>query len=356
MEYITLINQQNLYPSIINYVTTKPSEITLTGNYNTNKIVFSIDSLSDIVTVKDTKFRFLLSIEGSNKIYTSTLYYNELATSLNESNPYFIDGSFRPEFIVNYTIADISEIIKELKVAEKLKNVTITKNIFILEDGSYDYQELIKYIDWVVSPVVLNDLGTNNVLPLSQISDYTIPEIPRPTDNFQNLPTANEVVEENIQVYQWEYIRKRNLKKEPFAVRETKNTTSREIYRINEGEKFIGNYIDNGLFEIFDDGRTARIGYIDVPKNQIEDRGGKFGKLFVRFKQVAGPFNVKILAIKQPSNTSPNTTTPPTNTPNPSNPTMRGGGASGGGSSYGGGYNAGRDNMDGNNNLRYNQR
>jgi hypothetical protein len=348
MEYITLDNQQNKYPTIVNYVTSNLLEITLTGNYTTNKISFGINSLSNVVAVKDTTFKFLLSIEGSNKIYTSPLYYNQLAASVDESNPYFIEGSFKPEFIVNYTIADISQIINELKVAEKLKNVIVSKNVFILENGVYDYQELVKYIDWVVSPVALNDLGTNNVLPLSEISDYTIPEIARPTDNSENLPTANEVVEENIQVYQWEYIRKRNLKNEPFAVRETKNTTSREIYRINEGETFIGNYIDNGLFEIFDDARTARVGYIDVPKNQIEDRGGKFGKLFVRFKQVAGPFNVKILTTKQKSNTSPNTTTPPTNTTNPSNPTMRGGG----GPSYGGGYN---DDMN-RNNVRYDQR
>jgi uncharacterized membrane protein YgcG len=344
MEYITLDNQQNKYPTIVNYVTSNLLEITLTGNYTTNKISFGINSLSNVVAVKDTTFKFLLSIEGSNKIYTSPLYYNQLAASVDESNPYFIEGSFKPEFIVNYTIADISQIINELKAAEKLKNVIVSKNVFILENGVYDYQELVKYIDWVVSPVALNDLGTNNVLPLSEISDYTLPEIEKPTNNSENLPNANEVVEENIQVYQWEYIRKRNLKNEPFAVRETKNTTSREVYRINEGNKFIGNYIDNSLFEIFDDGRTARVGYIDVPQSKL-----------VRFKQVAGPFNVKVLTIKQPSNP----TTPSANTPNPSNPTMRGGsggggasGGSGGGPSYGGGYN---DDMN-RNNVRYDQR
>ena len=73
MEYITLDNQQNKYPTIVNYVTSNLLEITLTGNYNTNKISFGINSLSNVVAVKDTTFKFLLSIEGSNKIYTSPL-------------------------------------------------------------------------------------------------------------------------------------------------------------------------------------------------------------------------------------------------------------------------------------------
>lgn len=349
MEYITLDNQQNKYPTIVNYVTSNLLEITLTGNYNTNKISFDIKSLSNVVAVKDTTFKFLLSIEGSNKLYTSPLYYNQLVASIDESNPYFIDGSFKPEFIVNYTIADISQIINELKAAEKLKNITVAKNIFILENGLYDYEELVKYIDWVVSPVALNELGTNNVLPLSEISDYTLPEIAKPTNDTGSLPTANEVVEENIQVYEWEYIRRRNLDREPLAVRETQNTTSREIYRINEGNKFIGNSLEGGLFEVFDDARTGRVGYIKVSPAFAA----------ARFRRLAGPFNVKILTVKPPSSPSSNTPTPPANTTNPSNPTMRGGGGGasvGGGSSYGGGYNNGRDDMGGGNNTRYNQR
>ncbi len=153
-----------------------------------------------------------------------------------------------------------------------------------------------------------------------------------------------EVIEENIQAYEWEYRRIKNLDREPLAVRETQNTTSREIYRINEGNKFVGNDLGNGLFEVFDDARTARVGYIKVSK----------ARAAARLKRLSGPFNVKILTIKQPSNkldTPANLTTPTT----PSKPTRATGGSSGGGGSseYGGGYNSGDTNQ---NNVRYNRR
>jgi hypothetical protein len=349
MEYIALLDQQNTYPNVINYTLTSVDMITLTGNFNTNKVEFTIPTLDSLIIVPDTKFSFLLSID--DKIYTSKLYYDELITSINEGNPYFLQSSFLEEFLIKYTPSDIASIIANLKVIENDKKVDVKKNVFVLGDGSYDYISLIKYIDWLVSPVGLSEIETNGVIPAKQLSQYTLPEIPKPQSLVGDVATI-EVVEENIQAYQWEYRRKKNLKNEPYAVRETKNTTSREIYRINEGELFIGNYIGNGLFEIFDDAKTARVGYIDVPRNQIE--GSKFQN---RFKQVAGPFNIKITTIKQPSNSTSNTTTP--STPSTGGGNRGGGGASvgsGGGSSYGGGYNNGRDNMGGGNNTRYNQR
>jgi hypothetical protein len=70
------------------------------------------------------------------------------------------------------------------------------------------------------------------------------------------------------------------------------------------------------------------VGYIDVPKSQVEPRGtSEFSKLFLRYKQVSGPFNVKILTIKQPSNKLDT----PANLTTPTNPTRPTGGASGGG-------------------------
>jgi uncharacterized membrane protein YgcG len=334
---------------------TSVDKITLTGNFNTNKVEFTIPTLDSLIIVPDTKFSFLLSID--DKIYTSKLYYDELITSINEGNPYFLQSSFLEEFTVKYTPNDIASIIKSLKVIENEKKIDVKKNVFVLSDGSYDYISLIKYIDWVVSPIGLSEIETNGVLTAKQLSQYTLPEIPKPESLVVNIGVA-EVTEENIQAYQWEYKRVKNLNREPRAVRETKNTTSREIYRINEGDKFIGNYLGNGLFEIFDDARTARVGYIDVPKAQVEPRGtSDYSKLFLRYKRVSGPFNVKILTIKQPSNKLDT----PANLITPTNPPTRGGGGGGGasvggGSSYGGGYNNGRDDMGGGNNTRYNQR
>lgn len=354
MEYIALLDQQNTYPNVINYTLTAVDKITLTGNFDTNKLEFKLPTLDSVIIVPGTKFRFLLSIDDN--IYTSKIYYDELIASINEGNPYFPQSSFQEEFIVKYTPNDIAKLIAELKIIEASKNINVNKNVFVLADGSYDYIALIKYIDWLVSPVGLTEIETNGVLSTKELASYKLPEIPKPQSLIGDVATV-EVVEENIQAYQWEYKRIRNLKKEPYAVRETRNTTSREIYRINEGDKFIGNYIGNGLLEIFDDARTARVGYIDVPPSQVEQRGtGRFSKAFLRFTQVAGPFNIKIITIKQPSNSTSSTTTPST----PSTGGNRGGGGasvgSGGGSSYGGGYNNGRDDMSGGNNTRYNQR
>lgn len=338
MEYIILEQQQNTYPTISNYSKTSLDDITLTGNFDTNKLNFVIPTLDTLVVVPDTNFRFLLSID--EKVYTSPLYYNELITSYNESNPYFLQSSFLEEFTVKYTPNDIANLIAQLKVLENTKNINVTKNVFVLSDGSYDYIALIKYIDWLVSPVRLNDLESNGVLSSKELSSYILPEIPIPEVSLGTVATV-EVVEENIQAYEWEYIRKKNLDREPLAVRETQNTTSREIYRINEGNKFIGNSLGNGLFEIFDDARTARVGYVKVSIDYANRR----------FKRLSGPFNIKILTIKQPSDSSSNTTTTPTNT-TPTQPPMSGGG----GGSYGGGYNDGRDPIGSSNNVQYNQR
>jgi hypothetical protein len=226
-------------------------------------------------------------------------------TSYNESNPYFLQSTFISEFIVKYTPSDIDSIIKNLKVIESNKKINVTKNVFVLEDGSYDYIALVKYIDWIVSPVGLGELESNGVLTTEQLSSYILPEIPKPESLVVNIGVA-EVIEENIQAYEWEYIRKKNLDREPLAVRETQNTTSREIYRINEGNKFIGNSLGNGLFEVFDDGRTARVGYIKVSSDFAARR----------FKRLSGPFNIKILTIKKPTNTLD----APANLTTPSNP------------------------------------
>lgn len=352
MEYIILEQQQNTYPTTSNYKKTALDTITLEGNFDTNKLDFKLPTFDPLVVVPDTSFRFLISID--DKIYTSPSYYTELITSYNESNPYFIQSTFQSEFLVKYNLNDIASIVANLKVIENNKKINVRKNVFVLGDGSYDYISLVKYIDWIVSPVGLDDLENNGVLSAKELASYTLPEIPKPQSLVGDVATV-EVVEENIQAYQWEYVRVKNLNREPRAVRQTQNTTSKELYRINEGDKFIGNYLTNGLFEIFDDAKTARVGYLDAPKAQVEPRGtSNYSKLFLRYKRVSGPFNVKILTIKKPSNSTSNTTTPSTGGGN-----SGGGGASvgsGGGSSYGGGYNNGRDNMGGGNNTRYNQR
>lgn len=182
MEYISLDNQQNTYPSVKSYKKTSETTFVLNGNYEVNKFNFKLPNLDSIKIIANTTFRFLLGIrKNANSeligLYTSPLYYNELVTSYNESNPYFINSSFQPEFILNYYLDDISSLKSELTDIQTQNSIEVDKNIFILKDGSYDYISLIKYIDWVVSPVKLSDLGNNSVLPLNEISSYTLPTV-----------------------------------------------------------------------------------------------------------------------------------------------------------------------------------
>ena len=182
MEYINLDIQQNTYPNVANYKKTASNKIVLTGNYDVNKFNFTLPNIDSVTVLPDVTFRFLLSIKKNADskpvgTYTSQLYYNELVTSYNESNPYFIQSSFQPEFIVNYYLDDISNLVSTVNKLQKEKSINMNKNLFILKDGSYDYISLIKYIDWVVSPVKLSDLGNNSVLPLNEISSYTLPTV-----------------------------------------------------------------------------------------------------------------------------------------------------------------------------------
>lgn len=323
MEYIILPNQQNTYPSTDSYKKTALDTITLTGNFEINQLDFDIPNLDNIIIVTDTSFRFLLSID--DVLYTSPLYYNELITSYNESNPYFIQSTFNPNFVVKFSTSQISPIIANLKVTEKDKNINVKKNVFVLENGEYDYKSLVQYIDWLVSPVSVDDIETNGVLPAEKISEYELPPIPRPQSLITDIATTT-VVTETIQALQYEYIRRRNLDREPLAVRDSRSTSAREIYRINEGDKFFARFLGSGTYEIFDDGRSARTGYV------LTSVSGEFS----RFKRIAGPFVVTILTTQTstPSGqnntpTQPTPTNPPSNNPRGSSPST--GGQTGGG-------------------------
>ena len=362
MEYITLDNQQNTYPSTRSYKKSLLDTIVLTGNYAVNKIDFKLPNLDNIKIVQDTNFRFILAIkENVNSepigLYTSPLYYNELVTSYNESNPYFIQKSFLDEFIVTYNIDDIKTIFSDLQLKEKVSDVRVSKNVFILGDGTYDYNALVRYIDWTVSAVKLSELGTNGVLPLSEIASYTLPTSAKSTTPNDGSD-ANNTNTKKIFEYRIEFlpsdsrlgrglgdpIRAERARFGVYAEKDKKSTRVGEPFKFGDtffGVKTSSTYLDRNIpditfywYEVYDNSKTNLIGY------------SYLGDPFTKLTELSGPYEVGIV-------------TPPQMFP-PSTPLTPsfGGGSSGGGtpmnrSDYGGGYNSGDTNQ---NNTRYNQR
>lgn len=316
MEYVSLYNQQNTYPSVESYKKTALDEISLYGVYPQNIKKFQIPKLSDLKVVKGTSFKFLLNVAISPQseslgLYTSPLFYTELVTSINESNPYFINNAFIPEYTVNYYINSVDTFVSKSLSEFNSNNINIDKNVFIRKDGTYDIESLVKYIDWVVSSPKIEEVEEGNVIPAKMLSSYTLPET-----KIKDKPTptqALEVGEETIQINEYRYIRRRNLNREPKPVRkfpssynvtETNNPT---LYLIREDETFYADKLYSGWYRVFDNQRTAPVGYVDIPNDRVQ--------------YVSGPFYVTIKTVN-----SSNTNTSQTTTTTPS-----GGGGGGGG-------------------------
>lgn len=307
MEYIGLSNQQNTYPSVSNYKETGLNEISLFGNYQKNILKFNIPKLSDLKVVKNTSFKFLLEIkenttsETSLGIFTSPFFYTELATSINESNPYFINSAFLSEFLVTFYLDDTKNIFIKMQDEERAKDISFSKNIFIDSNSEYNLDSLVKYIDWVVSLPKLSDIENNGVIPAIELSSYTLPEI----KIKEKIPSAEaiEVGEETVQIFQFQYKRVRDLVREELWV--FKNTPldsyrgNREqfkkdrLYKLKEGDKFFGQRLTDGSYTVFDNEKTAVIGY-------LEKRDPKYDNPIV---VVGGPFYAKIKVVN-PSNNS----------------------------------------------------
>ena len=119
MEYITLPNLQNTYPNIDSYETENVNLFSLNGIYLQNEIDFILSDIKVITPVENTFFRFILVLRNNRQdndvigIYTSIPYYNDLLTSYDESNPYFINASLKDEFLINVYVDDYLKLYTE---------------------------------------------------------------------------------------------------------------------------------------------------------------------------------------------------------------------------------------------------
>jgi hypothetical protein len=182
MEYINLLNIRNPYPTIDNYNKQSVGDIRLVGNFSENFKDFEIPDLSLIEVVDNTSFRFIVELKNSEDddefigIYTSPVYYADLISSKEENNPYPLQNAFNEIFTVKYSVNDLTKIYNNLTDLETELDVKVDRNIFYRFDSDNEYEELIKYIDWVVSKPSLNQIGIESVLSVNTLGEYTYAE------------------------------------------------------------------------------------------------------------------------------------------------------------------------------------
>jgi hypothetical protein len=166
MDYVRLSELDNQYPNISAYKEGAPGKTQiLFGSYpEKNKIEFRVPpTLDNVKTLSDTNFRFILAIfkdyQDANPIYyTSEIYYNDLKLSLEEHNPYFLLASFSKQNIVPYVIDDSLKIFNTLSAPESKAFVDMKFNVLFKSGSAVEYDNLVRYIDWVVdTPSPLDD-------------------------------------------------------------------------------------------------------------------------------------------------------------------------------------------------------
>ena len=180
MEYKPLQFLENTYPNPNNYVSTGVEKTTLNGIYpDKNKIDFNLPSITELKYVEGTEFNFVLAIFKDYKdtkpvYYTSEQYYYTLQNSILEGNPYFSQASFSPQNIVSYVIESPLKVYAPLHKEEIKPRVNVRQNIFINTGSFVDYDNLVTYIDWLVSPVSPLDDDNFGVLKAETIAGWDV--------------------------------------------------------------------------------------------------------------------------------------------------------------------------------------
>jgi hypothetical protein len=180
MEYKPLQFLENTYPNPNNYVSTGVEKTTLNGIYpEKNKIDFNLPSITELKYVEGTEFNFVLAIfkdykDTSPIYYTSEQYYYTLQNSILEGNPYFSQASFNPQNIVSYVIEPPLKVYTPLHKEEIKPRVNMRQNIFINTGSFVEYDNLVTYIDWMVSQLSPLDDDNFGVLKAETIAGWDV--------------------------------------------------------------------------------------------------------------------------------------------------------------------------------------
>ena len=178
MEYVGLNNLLNKYPTVNSYKKNSLDSIELKGVFPQNKIDFEIPPLEEIEVVDGTSFKFVIVLRYDSDdtdiigLYTSPIFFTEMVTSINENNPYFTQTALNPSLLVSFNVNDITSTYNTVTELELELNVDMQRNIFILPNNEYNFAEIIKYINWVVSNPALGEFGENSVLAVSKLAEY----------------------------------------------------------------------------------------------------------------------------------------------------------------------------------------
>jgi len=155
----------------------KNGYIRLTGSYpKRNYKDFVTYDLSFVRTLDDISLDFFLSIkedinDANPIVYTSKSFYDELLKTYQEENPYLVANYVKQEFIISIILDQYKAKLEEMRGYELSLpiqelfdgGIAISKNVFMnsnytpnsngeLEaNPTYDLDELVRYIDWVVT-------------------------------------------------------------------------------------------------------------------------------------------------------------------------------------------------------------
>jgi len=226
------------------------NDILLQGLYPQNTINFPKFILNtNIKTLPDISFRFILSIklnvsDTNPQLYTSDKFYNELASSYWESNPYMVANAIKSEAIVSVVYDEYLSKLTEFRTLELnvgKVGVLVYKNLFVNSEynvteidesvvfanlkatPTIDIDELVRYIDWIVSKptkvyderlIKTTDIGTWVFKDGSSSSSPSLPnpagdEPPQSTPSYPPIGRAGVYLGEEItntidnRVYKW---------------------------------------------------------------------------------------------------------------------------------------------------------
>jgi hypothetical protein len=119
--------------------------------------------------------------DTSPKYFATTPFFKRLQASLKESNPYFVSYALQDEYVVKYYLSQVQKTFQMLVPLEAKDGVKFKQNNFIVWDGdtkdalgrpktSVDYEALVQFINWCLTPPNPNDV--DSVWPISKLTEF----------------------------------------------------------------------------------------------------------------------------------------------------------------------------------------
>lgn len=141
---------------------------------NSTSLTKKPDIISDSNKIKprifsDLKIPNKESIE--TKLFCSQDYFDNLTDAKRSANPYFVNFSFKPEYVVEINSIALLEIMDSYLDAELENGVLMKRNNYLV-DGSIDFEKLLTYVDWVLSKPKLSEIDTDGLIPANLLCEY----------------------------------------------------------------------------------------------------------------------------------------------------------------------------------------